>query len=65
MTKIDIDLLTYPPAYTTPEKDEYYRNLTTEEILENNRQAIAMAANAPDDKTLKEYYSSYTPPWKK
>lgn len=62
---MDYDLLINPPAITSKEKDDYYRNLSTEEILENNRLAIKQAIEAPTDRTLEEYYSNLKQPWHK
>lgn len=60
---MDWDLIVNPPAYTTDKKDAYYRSLTLEETLENNRIAIKQAVEAPTDKTLVEYYSGLKQPW--
>lgn len=59
----DIDLLINPPAITSKAKDEYYKSLSLEEIIENNYSAVRQAVEAPANMTLEEYYDSLKQPW--
>lgn len=53
--KRDLGLLINPPIIGVKLEDMQCKG-TFDEIIERNHFAIHLAANAPTDKTLKEYY---------
>jgi len=55
MTQHELNRLINPPIIGVKEKDMQCKG-TWDEIIERNHFAIYLAANAPTDKTLEEYY---------